>query len=114
MIFVTGSLGSLMFPICRAPKGQASHAGGLQALRDPVIAEIALLRRVVYGMEEPHAVGTAHDAVAAADAPCPVHEHDSVRCLVRRAHGADLHAGRVFALVAEFRNEERLFDVLVF
>ena len=113
MIIVTGSLGSLMFPIWRAPKGQACDAGALQAFRNAVIAEIAFFSRMVYGMEEPHAVRAPHDAVAAADAPVPVHEHDAVRRLVGGADRADLHAGRVVALVAELGNEEGLFDAFL-
>ena len=111
MIFVTGSFGSLILPICRAPKGQALDAGGLHALGDPVVAEVAFLG-VCTRVEEPHAVGAAHDAVAAADAPRPVHEDYAVRGLIGGADRADLHAGRIFALVAELGHEKRLIDVL--
>ena len=63
-------------------------------------------------MEEPGPVGAGHDAVAAADAPLPVDEDDSVGRLVGGADGADLHAGRIVALVAELRHEVRLVDRL--
>src|SRR5574340_1814271 len=48
------------------------NAGGLQAFGDPVIAEIAFFRCVIYRMEEPDAVGAAHNAVSAPDTPGPV------------------------------------------
>src|SRR5512146_188143 len=60
-------------------KGAGLHAGGLHALRDAVVAEVGFLGRMIRGMEEPHSVRAAHNAVAAADAPRPVHHHHAVR-----------------------------------
>ena len=51
MILVTGSSGSLMLPMRRAPKGQASTQP-VASLGDAVVAEVAFLRHVVDGMEE--------------------------------------------------------------
>src|SRR5512139_289168 len=56
------------------PERTGADAGRLQPLVDSVVAEVALLRNVVDGMEEPHAVGTSHDAVTAPDTPGPVDE----------------------------------------
>ncbi len=95
-------------------EGACVHAGGLHSLRDPVIAEVALLGCVIYRVEEPNTVGTAHDTVAAADTPRPVHQHHAVLGLVGCAHGAHLHAGRVVALVAKLGHEECLIDVFIF
>jgi hypothetical protein len=59
-------------------------------------------------MEEPDAVGARHDAVAATDAPFPVDQHNTIVGLISRAHRADLHTCRVFALITELRHEESL------
>src|SRR6185369_5293755 len=67
----------------------------------------------VYQVEEADTVRAPHDTVAAADAPLPVHEHDPVGGLISGPYRADLHAGGIFALVAEFRDKERLRDLLI-
>src|SRR5450756_274346 len=90
------------------------HAGRLQPLGYAVIAERAFLCGVIHGMEEPGAVRARHDAVAAADAPCPVDENNTVRGLEGGADGADLHAGWLVTLVAELRDKEGLVDLFRF
>ena len=82
MTFVTGSLGSFRLPICLAPNGQALTQAVFMPLRYAVIAEIAFVGDMVLRMEETHAVGTTHDAIAAADAPRPVDQHQAVSCLI--------------------------------
>src|SRR6185369_3425235 len=54
------------------------HTGAGHPLCQAVIAEVALLGHLVYRMEEADTVGAPHDTVAAADAPFPVHEYDTV------------------------------------
>ena len=86
------------------------HTRRLHALGYAVIAEVALVGDLVFRVEKAHAVRAGHDAVAAADAPFAVHQHHPVFGLVGRPDRADLHAGRVVALVAEFRHEESFID----
>jgi hypothetical protein len=68
---------------------------------------------MVYRMEEPHAIGTRHDAVSASDAPLPVHHDDAVRRLVSGAYGTHLDAGRLFALVAELWDEKGFINFFI-
>jgi hypothetical protein len=93
-------------------EGTGLDAGGVHALRNPVVTEVAFFRDLVDRVEEAHAVGAGHDAVATADAPFPVDQDDTVASLVSRTDGAHLHARGVVALVAELRHEEGLGDVL--
>src|SRR5512140_1456220 len=49
-------------------------------------------------------VGAGHHAIAAADADMPVDQHDTVGALERSAGGADVDAGRLFAMLAHYRH----------
>ena len=91
--------------------GAGLAAGGGEPLRDPVVAEAALVHRLGARVDEAAAVGAGLHAVAAAEAVRLVHEHDPVRALEGRAHRADLHAGRVRAVVAQLGDEEVLRPV---
>ena len=113
MIFVTGSLRVLDIPDLPRSEGTGLNTGGLQPLGDPVIAEVAFVCGVIYRMEEPDAVRTAHDTVTAPDAPGPVDHDNAVRRLIGRANRADLNAGGIFALVAELGHKERLFYIFL-
>ena len=84
----------------------------LHALADPVVAEVALIRDFVLGMEETHAVRACHDAVATAYAPIPVNQYDTVVRLIGCADRAYLDARRVVALIAEFRHKECFGNIL--
>ena len=104
-------------------------AGGqivLQPEIDPVGAEGALLRNteprqiLALGLVlhlpafaigevgslnlEPRLVGTGDVAIGAADADVVVDGDDAVRSLARRRRGADMHAGRVLAVLAADRH----------
>src|SRR5574341_1567445 len=85
------------------------HAGGLQPLGDPVVAPRALLRGPGAHVEIARAVGAGLHAVLAADAVLAVDENDAVPGPVGRARRAHLDAGRMLALVAQLRDEKRLF-----
>jgi len=87
------------------------NAGRLQAFGNPVVAEIAFVGDLVFRVEEPHAVGASHDAVAAADAPFPIYKDHAVVRLVRCADRAYLDAGRVIALIAELWYKKCLCDI---
>ncbi len=63
-------------------------------------------------MKKTHAVWTCHDAVAAADAPCAVNKYYTVLCLVGCPNRADLDTGRFCTLVAEFRYEKALGNLV--
>jgi hypothetical protein len=76
---------------------------------NPVITKITFIGHAMDWMEEPHAVRAGHYTVTAADAPLPVHQHNSVGILISRAHRTYLDTGRFFALVAKFGNEKSLF-----
>ena len=88
--------------------GARLAARGGEPLRDPVVAEAALVHGGRARVDEPAPVRASLNAIAAAEAIGLVHEHDAVRALERRAHRADLHAGRMRALVAELGHEEVL------
>jgi hypothetical protein len=87
------------------------NAGWLQTFGNPVIAEIAFVGDLVLRVEEPHAVGASHDAVATANAPFPIYEDHAVVRLVRRADRAYLDACRVVTLIAELWNKKCLGDI---
>jgi hypothetical protein len=89
-------------------KRAAIYAGRLHAFGNPVVAEIAFVSDLVFRMEEPDAIRASHDAIAAADAPFPVNENDTVVRLVGCANRANLDAGRIVTLITEFWNEKRL------
>ena len=80
----------------------------MRPLRDPVVAQRALVDRLRARVDEAAAVGAGLHAVAAAEAVGLVDQHDAVRALEGRADGAHLHAGRVRAVVAQLRHEEAL------
>ncbi len=63
-------------------------------------AEVALLGRVVVGVDEDRVIGTRGDARLAADADRLVEVHDPVRTPVHRRGRAGVDAGRIVALVA--------------
>jgi hypothetical protein len=86
-------------------------AGGLQALIDPVVTEIALFCDVVYRVKKSHSIGAGHDAVPAPDAPFLVHQDHPICGLVGSAHRAYLDAGRFGALVAKLGYEKGFIDV---
>jgi len=91
--------------------GRASlDTGRLQAAVNPVITKITFIRHMVDRMEKSHAVRAGHNAVTAADAPLPIHQHNTISSLVSCAHRTYLDAGRLCALVAELGNEKSLFD----
>ena len=100
-------------PQLSRPEGTGLNAGGLKPLGDPVIAEVALFRCVIYRVEEPDAIRTAHDTVSATDTPGPVDHDNTVRRLIGCADRADLNAGRIFALVAELGHKEGLFYIFL-
>src|ERR1035437_3044269 len=79
-----------------------------EALRDPVIAEVALVDRVRTRVDEPAPVWAGLHAVSAAEAIRLVDEDGAVGALECGAHGAHLCARGVRALIAELRNEEAL------
>src|ERR1035438_8081673 len=83
------------------------------ALRDPMVAKRALLRRLRHRAEEPAAVRARLDAKAAADTVIRIDQHRPVRCVEGRAHRAHLDAGRVLAEIAELRHEERMLDLIL-
>src|SRR5581483_4470182 len=68
-----------------------------QPLRDPVVAERALVDRVRARIDEPRAVRARLDAVAAPEAPILVDEHHAVGADERRPDGTHLHARRIAA-----------------
>ena len=80
----------------------------LQPLRDAVVAERALVRRVGPRIDVAAAVGTGLHAVAAPEAVVLVDQHDAVVGLEGGADRADLRARRVDAVIAHLRHEERL------
>jgi hypothetical protein len=80
---------------------------------NPMIAEVTLIRRMVYRMEKPHAIGAGHNTISTPDAPLPVHQDHAFRCLVGSAYGTYLDAGRFVALVAEFGNEKGLINFFI-
>src|ERR1035437_3185422 len=83
-------------------------AGGREALRDPVVAERALVDRLGPRVDEAAAVRAGKDAVPAAEAVGLVDHDNAVRAHERGADRADLDAGRMGAVVAELRDEEVL------
>src|ERR1035437_7861563 len=74
-------------------RGAALAAGRREALRDAVVAQVALVDRFRAGVDEPASVRTGLHAVAAAEAVGLVHEDGAVGALERGANGAHLRAG---------------------
>jgi hypothetical protein len=65
-------------------------------------------------MEESHPIGAGHDAVPASDAPLSIHEDNPFRRLIGCTNRADLHTGRLGALVAEFGDKKCFIYYLPF
>src|SRR5271169_3877710 len=86
----------------------AFAAGRREALRDAVVAQVALVDRLRSRDDEPAPVRAGLHAVAAAKAIGLVHEDGAVGALECGAHGTHLRAGRVRALITELRHEEAL------
>src|ERR1035441_4565921 len=106
--FVHGVLGVLEIgQLARAGRAVFA-AGGSEALGDAVVAERALIHRFGIGMQVAAAVRAGLHAVTAAEAVVRVHQHHAIGADEGGAHGADLHAGGMFALVAELGDEEAL------
>ena len=87
-------------------RGARLAARRRQALRDAVITERALLRHVLFRMDEPAAVRTRLDAIAAAETVLLIHQHHAVRSRERGAHRANLRARGIRAVVAQLGHEE--------
>ena len=85
-----------------------AHAGRLQLVLDAVRAEVALLGGARVGIDEELIVRARHHAGPAADADVAVEIDDAVGPLVEGAGGADVHARRLLALIAEDRQEQAL------
>ena len=79
-----------------------------QALRNTVVTERALIGRIRLRVEKAAAVGASLNAVAAPDAIFLIDQNHSVRRFECRSNRAGLHARRIGAVVAKFRNEEAL------
>src|SRR5208283_5638511 len=86
----------LHHPLAPGPVAQVGHVEVELLLRDRGGGEV----------EAPREIGAGRLAVAAADAPVVVDHRYAVRLLPGRLHRADLHAGRVLALVALDRHVE--------
>src|SRR5512143_1961951 len=75
-------------------------------VREPVLREARILKPFLetfpglLPVELPHPVGTGGHTVPAADAALVIDEHDPVFPLPRGAHGTDLDAGGVVAVLA--------------
>ena len=104
----TGSLGFLKSTNCRAPGGAVLAAGGRKSLGDAVVAEGALIDRLLLGMQVAAAVRAGLHAVAAAEAVTLVDQHDAIGADEGGADGADLDARGIDAVVAELGDEEAL------
>src|SRR5512143_312100 len=89
----------------------ALAAGGREALRDAVVAQVALVDGVRARVDEPAPVRARLHAVPATEAVRLVDEDGAVGALERRPDGAHLRAGRMRALIAELRDEEALGTV---
>src|SRR5262245_14499664 len=74
-----------------------------ETLRDPVVTQRTLLRRVLRGMNKSAAVRARLNAVAASKAVFLIHQDHPVRCDERRADGTHLRARRIGAVIAHLR-----------
>ena len=85
-------------PVVAAADAQVAALHTTLAARDPG-------QLVVHHLmdEAARLVGAGHHAVAAADAGMPVHHHDAVGALERGPGRADVHTGRVLAVLAHQR-----------
>jgi hypothetical protein len=71
-----------------------------QAFRYPVIAEVAFVGSLFFGVQIPGSIGAGLDAVAASDAPIFINENDAVLSHEGRSHRTHLNARRIVALIA--------------
>src|SRR5450631_1424120 len=83
-------------------------AGRLQPFRYPVIAPGAFVGGLRLVVEIPRTIGTGLNTVPAADAVFFIDEHDPIRRLVGGPDRTNLHARRIFAVIAELRHEKSL------
>src|ERR1700722_16093709 len=88
-------------------------AGRLQPFRYPVIAPVAFVGGLRLLVEIPRTIGTGLNTVPAADAVFLIDENDPIRRLVGGPDRTDLHARRIFTLIAELRHEEGLRHLFV-
>jgi len=103
---VDGIVGILEIGELPRAGGASFAAGGGQAFGDAVIAKGAFVGDVLGGMEKTATVGARLNAISAADAVVLIHEHYAIGSVERGAHGTDLRARRIDAVVAEFGDEE--------
>ena len=80
--------------------GADHHAGRLEPDVQAVSAEVALLGRVIFGVDEDGVVGAGGDAGLASDADGLVEIDDAVRPLVHGLGRAGGDTGWIFTLVA--------------
>ena len=85
--------------------GADDHASGLDAFLHPVRAVVAFGRRVRLGIDIQGVVGAGLHARFAADATVGIEIDDAVRAQKQRRNRADLHAGRIGAVVAAVNGE---------
>ena len=113
---LSGSLRSpKMMAWCPAAAQASAQAVEVPPLSQPVDAQIATLHAPLAARglgqllsddlmdEGPRLVGAGHHAVAAADTGVPIHHDDAIGPLERGPGGADVHAGRVLAVLAHHR-----------
>ncbi len=85
-----------------------AHARRLQLVLHAIRAEVALLGRVGVRIDEKLIVRAGDHARATADARHSIQVDDAVAPAEKRRGWADLHARRVFALIAQHRKEQAL------
>lgn len=89
------------------------NARGLQALCETRRAGVALIHLLLRLREARHMPRARALAGTAADALRMILDHETVRVLVVRLHGADRGAGRIVAVVAPLRDVIEVVDVFV-
>lgn len=89
------------------------HAGRLPALFHPVMTPAAFIRFIYLVVDKPGAIGTGLNAISTPEAIIIVNQHETFGRLVSCADGADLHAGRVLAVVTHFGHEKRLYRLFL-
>lgn len=97
--------------------GTILDAGRLPAVMDTMITQGAFVRDACDRIQEACAVRSGLNAVSAADTVFGIDKHCAIWSFKRRADGTNLHARRMFARIAEFRDKERfvgLFLALAF
>src|ERR1700722_4908165 len=88
-------------------------AGRLQPFGYPVITPRTFVGGLCLLVEIPRTIGTGLNTVPAADAIFLIDEHDPIGRLVGGPDGTNLHARRIFALIAELWHEESLRHLFV-